>query len=71
MEPSGVPASDVWVFRMNERNRWMWQRVSPEGQPTLESSADFATFEECVADARRRGYTGTGIGPELEKHSKR
>ena len=54
-----VSQYDVWTFKKDTNGRWIWLRHSPEGEPLVASSADFEEFEECVADARRRGYVGS------------
>ena len=50
---------DVWSFQKSEPERWNWRRSSPEGEVLLEGSNPFPTFDECMADARRHGYTGS------------
>jgi hypothetical protein len=51
---------DVWDFKREESGRWSWQRLSPDGEALVNSRASHNTFEECVADAERAGYTGRG-----------
>lgn len=49
---------DVWTFRKDSDERWVWQRISPEGEVLISAVTPFATMHECVEDARRRGYRG-------------
>ena len=50
---------DVWSFQKAEPDTWSWRRTSPEGEVLIEGRAAFASFDECINDARRHGYTGT------------
>lgn len=46
----------AWTFhRDHESGAWFWQNTA-DGRE--ERSASFASFVECVADARRNGYGG-------------
>ena len=49
---------DVWTFKKDDADRWHWQRMSPDGEVLIAAATAFATMEECVEDARRRGYRG-------------
>lgn len=50
---------DVWSFQKAEPERWQWRRTSPDGEVLLEGDASFSSFDDCMADARRHGYTGS------------
>ena len=50
---------DVWSFHKSEPESWIWRRTSPDGEVLLEGRAPFSTFEECITDARRHGYSGS------------
>lgn len=52
---------DGWSFKKDTNGRWIWVRYSPGGEPLSASRADYETFEECVADARLRGYRGSTV----------
>jgi hypothetical protein len=39
---------------------WKWQAFSQAGQLAHESQDTFDTLTECIADARKAGYVGTG-----------
>ena len=49
---------DVWTFRKDDADKWHWQRLSPDGEILIAAAIAFSTMEECMADARRRGYKG-------------
>ena len=49
---------DVWSFKKDTNGRWIWLRYSPDGEAMFASRADYETFDECLADARQRGYSG-------------
>ena len=49
---------DVWSFKKDDSNRWIWRRESPDGELLLEGGSSFDALEECVDDATRFGYTG-------------
>ncbi|HYH42064.1 MAG TPA: hypothetical protein VD867_08775 [Burkholderiales bacterium] len=50
---------DVWTFRKDDADKWHWQRLSPDGEILIAAAMAFGTMEECMDDARRRGYKGT------------
>jgi hypothetical protein len=50
---------DVWSFAKPDSDSWNWRRTSPDGEVLLEGRAPFDTFDDCVADARRHGYSGS------------
>ena len=50
---------DVWSFHKSEPDRWNWRRTSPDGAVLLKGDSDFQKFDDCMADARRHGYTGS------------
>ena len=50
---------DVWSFHKPEPDAWNWKRTSPDGDVLLEGRAPFDSFDECMADAKRHGYTGS------------
>jgi hypothetical protein len=54
-----VTVSDVWSFKKDFQGHWMWQRESLHHELLEQARLPFKELEECVADARRRGYTGS------------
>ena len=57
MELPNTP-NDIWSFKKDTNGRWIWVRYSEEGEALLASRADYETLDECLADARQRGYRG-------------
>lgn len=47
---------DVWSFKKNDDDQWMWQRHSPDGELLVESRTVFEHLEACQEDATRFGY---------------
>jgi hypothetical protein len=50
---------DIWTFKKDTNGRWIWLRHAPDGEPLTASSRDYERFEDCVADAKGRGYVGS------------
>ena len=50
--------SERWTFKTASSGRWVWQRVSGQGDVVSQSDLDFRLLEECAADAQRSGYPG-------------
>ena len=50
---------DVWSFQKAHEDAWNWRRTSPDGEVLLEGRAPLPSLDDCMADARRHGYTGT------------
>ena len=46
----------VWADEGEGRWYWIWRRVADDTGTALEHSARFAELDECIADARRRGF---------------
>ena len=57
--------SDVWDFKKDAEGRWNWQRQSLHHELIQEGQTPFTKFEDCLADARRCGYTGSLSGYEV------
>jgi hypothetical protein len=47
---------DVWSFKKNEEDRWIWRRQSPDGALLMESRGSFGELVQCQEDATRFGY---------------
>jgi len=57
------------ALRVDERNNfWTWKRVSADGHKVAESSYTFASFNVCVLDAERAGYSDTGSVRRVRDH---
>jgi hypothetical protein len=50
--------NEGWRFKTATSGRWVWQRLSDEGDVMSQSELDFPLIEECAADAQRSGYPG-------------
>jgi hypothetical protein len=50
---------DVWSFHKADSDAWNWRRTSPDGEILLQGGAEFASLDDCMADARRHGYGGS------------
>ena len=47
---------DVWSFKKNDNEQWIWQRHSPDGDLLVESRGSFEQLPQCQEDATRFGY---------------
>ena len=54
-----VRVSDVWDFKKDSNGHWTWQRQSLHHELIEEARLSFQKLDECIADARRRGYAGS------------
>lgn len=46
----------IWRFYVDEYARWRWQRLSVNKVLIAESTIGLADYEQCVDDARSKGY---------------
>jgi len=46
----------IWRFYVDAYARWRWQRLSVNKVVTAKSTVGFADYEQCVDDARSKGY---------------
>jgi len=42
---------DVWEFKRNENDRWVWRRLTADGDVRLACRDAFEDVDECVQDA--------------------
>ncbi|MCW5935762.1 MAG: DUF1508 domain-containing protein [Fimbriimonadaceae bacterium] len=49
---------DTWKIYQDSRNEWRWTRYAPNGQIVGASTEGYRNRADCVANARRNGYTG-------------
>ncbi|HYC44881.1 MAG TPA: hypothetical protein VED01_05290 [Burkholderiales bacterium] len=54
---------EQWEFLRDGRRRWYWRYTSPEGTQRVSSQA-FASWPECLANARSHGYAGPDTQPQ-------
>ncbi len=49
---------DTWKFYQDARIEWRWTRTAPNGNKVGASTEGYKNRVDCVANARRNGYTG-------------
>ncbi len=49
---------DKWEFEKDERGKWRWRRVAPNGKITGSSSEGYVNRADCEENARRNGWSG-------------
>ena len=64
---SDEPPPTKLVFRRNMKSRWIWELRSHDRHLLNRSEADFATREECEADAVRNGHSEEATKGELQR----
>ncbi len=53
-------ATDVWLIYQNPTTKlWRWRRTASNGEIVGASTESYKNRAECVANAKRHGYTGT------------
>jgi uncharacterized protein YegP (UPF0339 family) len=50
--------SDKWEFYKDTKGEWRWRRISSNGNIVGSSSQGYVNKEDCIANAKRNGYTG-------------
>lgn len=50
--------NDKWEFYQDALGKWRWRRTAPNGKIVGSSSEGYNNRTDCVANARRNGYTG-------------
>jgi uncharacterized protein YegP (UPF0339 family) len=50
--------NDKWDFYKDSNGKWRWRRTAPNGNITGAATQGYANKADCVANARRNGYTG-------------
>jgi hypothetical protein len=53
-----VSTTDRWAFKREKNGRWIWLRYSQDGEALAASDANYETLDNCLSNARLRGYTG-------------
>jgi uncharacterized protein YegP (UPF0339 family) len=51
-------AQDTWKIYQDTTGQWRWNRTAPNGKIVAASSEGYRNKADCVANARRNGYTG-------------
>jgi uncharacterized protein YegP (UPF0339 family) len=52
-------ATDVWLIYQDTAGLWRWRRTAPNGNIVAASTESYHNRADCVANARRSGYTGS------------
>jgi uncharacterized protein YegP (UPF0339 family) len=52
------PPPDRWEFYTDRFNQWQWRKFE-DGRVVAVSSDGFASKEDCINNARSRGYAGS------------
>lgn len=50
---------DKWEFYKDVKGEWRWRRVAPNGKVVGASAEGYKNREDCIANARRNGYSGS------------
>ncbi len=58
MRPLMEITMDKWEIYKDDRGDWRWRRVASNGRIVGASSEGYNNRADCVANARRNGYTG-------------
>jgi len=53
---SNAKANLIWRFYTDTSGRWRWQHLSMQREVIAESSKSYRDYEECLADAKDKGY---------------
>lgn len=46
----------IWRFYTDQDQRWRWQHLAVDRTVIEESRTAYKVYEECLADARDKGY---------------
>ena len=49
-------ANQVWRFFSDSARQWRWERLAFDGTVLENSTAGYAQYEDCLANACERGY---------------
>lgn len=49
---------DKWEFYQDSSSEWRWRRTASNGRIVGASSQGYVNKSDCIANARRNGYTG-------------
>ncbi len=50
---------DTWKIYQDHRGEWRWERKALNGRIVGASTEGYKNRDDCVANARRNGYTGS------------
>ena len=49
---------DKWAIYKDPKGQWRWKRTASNGRQVGASTEGYKNQADCVANARRHGYTG-------------
>ncbi|MDD2342677.1 MAG: DUF1508 domain-containing protein [Tolumonas sp.] len=49
---------DTWDIYQDTKKEWRWRRTAPNGRIVGASSQGYVNKSDCIANARRNGYSG-------------
>ncbi len=52
-----IGKDDKWEFYKDEAGEWRWRRTARNGELVGASTEGYKNRSDCVANARRHGYT--------------
>ncbi len=52
-----------WSVYADASGRWHWEMLNGEAGEIAHSARAFSTRDDCLADARKHGFTGEHQGP--------
>lgn len=52
-------ATDRWDIYHDAQGQWRWRRTADNGRIVGASTQGYSNRTDCVANARREGYTGS------------
>ncbi len=52
-------AVDTWLIYEDAQRQWRWRRTADNGRIVGASTQGYSNRADCVANARREGYTGS------------
>lgn len=50
--------NDKWDIYQDAKSEWRWKRTAPNGNVVGASTEGYKNRADCVANAKRHGYTG-------------
>ena len=50
--------NDKWEFYQDSAREWRWRRIAPNGTTVGASTQGYVNKSDCIANARRHGYSG-------------
>ena len=54
-----VGGADKWDIYIDSKGEWRWSRTASNGKTVGASTEGYKNRSDCVANAKREGYTGS------------